>query len=100
MINLTTENESSYPLISNIKINIITILTLSYPGGVQSARSPENDQNGWNCQKKFISLKAYINRTRTQKLKSLAQKMKKWRASKFSPIETKIFEIAKIYEIC
>ena len=29
------------------------------------------------AKKNFISLKAYINGTRTQKLKSLAQKMKK-----------------------
>ena len=31
---------------------------------------------------------------------SVAQKMKKLRASQFSPISTKILEIAKIYDIC
>ena len=48
----------------------------------------------------FIILKAYLNGIRTQKLKSLAQKLKKWRPSQFSPISSKILEIAKIYEIC
>ena len=47
------------------------------------------------AKKNFISLKAYINGTRNQKLKSLAQKMKKLEASQFSPILMKILEIGK-----
>ena len=51
------------------------------------------------AKKFFISLKAYINGTRTQKLKSLGQKMKKWQAFQFSPIKKnpgRVFQIAAI----
>ena len=55
------------------------------------------------AKKDFISLKAYIDGTKTQKLKSLAQRWKNGEHLNFDqfwPILTKILEVAKIYEVC